>query len=325
MLVSGVSPRPRTTDELLDVRVLQRLERLDVRTRKLFAGKLLGERRSKKRGQSVEFDDYRTYVPGDDLRFIDWNVYARLDRLFLKLFLEEEDLAVHIALDASLSMDAGENPTKLLFAARLAAAISAIGLVNHNRVGITIFGLGGSQPMRRLPDLRGRRHLPQILNFLIDSAWSSRDSSSTRPEAIAGDFNNALRTIARLRVGKGVMLVLSDFLIQDGYESGLKGLAAAGGYDSFCLQILSPSEIEPERFAQSVTGDLRLTDAETGRAAEVTITAPLIKSYRKRLEQYCADLGAFCAARSMTHMLVRSDTDLETLVLDTLRRRGLLV
>lgn len=325
MLVSGTSPRPRSTDDLLDARILQRLERLDVRTRKLFAGKLLGERRSKKRGQSVEFDDYRTYVPGDDLRFIDWNVYARLDRLFVKLFLEEEDLAVHIALDASLSMDAGENPTKLMFASRVAAALAAIGLVNHNRVGLSVFGLGGEQSMRRLPDLRGRRHLPRVLNFLIDAAWSPRGTSTPTAATSVGDFNTALRTIARLRVGKGVMLVLSDFLIDGGYEAGLKGLAAAGGYDTFCLQVLSPSEIEPERFASSLTGDLRLTDVESGRATEVTVTAPLIKRYRERLERYCADLGGFCAARSMTHLLVRSDGDIESLVLDTLRRRGLLV
>src|SRR6188508_840230 len=116
-----------TTEQLLSPQLLAQLERLELMSRKIFRGRMKGERRSKRKGQSVEFADFRNYVPGDDLRFIDWNLYARMDRLFLKLFLEEEDLHVYILIDASTSMEFGE-PTKLQYAKQLAAALGYIGL-----------------------------------------------------------------------------------------------------------------------------------------------------------------------------------------------------
>lgn len=339
MIVGATTPRPARIEDLLDSRLSARLDRLDFRTRKIFAGRLQGERRSKKRGQSVEFDDYRDYVPGDDLRHIDWNIYARFDRLFIKLFLEEEDLALHVALDASASMDAGE-PSKLLFGARLAMALAYVGLCGNNRVGMSIFGAPGStmnvddageQPRQasiaRLSDLRGKHHVPRIARFIMDSMWpeSRRGGPAGGPGLIT--FSDAMTTIARQRIGKGVMVVISDFLISPeagGCETGLRNLAAAGGYDTWCVQVLSPGELEPEREVRAgVTGDLRLTDVETGRAAEVTITAPLIRKYKERLEAYCAGLREFCLARQMTHILTRTDASLESLILETLRRQGM--
>lgn len=338
MLYTPDHQRPAKVDDLLDPRLAARLDAVDLRTTRIFSGKLQGERRSKKRGQSVEFDDYRDYTPGDDLRHIDWNVYARFDRLFIKLFLEEEDLSLHIALDASASMHAGR-PAKALFGARLAAALAYIGLVNNNRVSITVLG-GASAAgaddeagsplasLRRLPELRGRRHVPRVAQFLIDSVWGAPGSPQVASGGPATSFSESLATIARMRVGKGVMVVLSDFLIEPergGYEAGLRALAAAGGYDTWCVQVLSPAELEPEReVQQGVAGDLRLIDVETGRAAEVTMTAGLIKQYKQRLEQYCADLHAFAASREMTHLIARSDAPIDALVLDTLRRRGMI-
>ncbi len=347
MIVGTSAPRPTKIEDLLESRLSARLDRLDFRSKKIFAGKLQGERRSKKRGQSVEFDDYREYVSGDDLRHIDWNVYARFDRLFIKLFLEEEDLALHVALDASASMDAGE-PSKLLFGARLAMALAYVGLCGNNRVGLSVFGAPGmyspSPPLpagemsessrtegaiSRLPDLRGKHHVPRVAKFLMDSVWPESRRSGPAGGAGLTTFSDALTTIARQRVGKGVMVVISDFLIDPrtspgGYEIGLRGLAAAGGYDTWAMQVLSPSELEPEREIQAgVTGDLRLTDVESGLATEVTITGPLIKKYKERLERYCNDLHSYCAARQISHVLARSDASLETLMMDTLRRQGL--
>src|SRR5215470_8351509 len=135
-----VSTAPRN-DLLLDPTFMARLDQLDLISRKLLAGKMKGERRSKRRGQSVEFDDYRNYVVGDDLRFIDWNIYARLDRLFLKLFLEEEDLALYVLLDVSKSCDYGD-PNKATYIKKVAAALAYIGLVNYNRVSVTAFANG---------------------------------------------------------------------------------------------------------------------------------------------------------------------------------------
>lgn len=339
MLFSPAQNRPSKLDDLLDPRLAARLDAVDFRTRRVFAGKLQGERRSKRRGQSVEFDDYRDYTPGDDLRHVDWSVYARFDRLFIKLFLEDEDLSVHIALDASPSMHAG-TPAKALAAARLAAALAYVGLVNNNRVSASVFGLSppprddGVEPgplasLRRLPDVRGRRHLQRVSQFLIDSIWPAGGVVGQGTGAGAAlSFSDALTTIARQRTGKGVMVVISDFLVapeQGGYEAGLRSLSAAGGYDTWCVQVLSPGEVEPEReVQQGVAGDLRLTDVETGRGAEVTMTAGLIKQYKDRLDRYCAGLHAFAAAREMTHVLVRSDAPVETLLLDTLRRQGML-
>jgi hypothetical protein len=158
----------------------------------------------------------------------------------------------------------------------------------------------------------------------MDAAWPDSRRGG------AGSFSDALTAIARQRVGKGVMAVISDFLIDPapsgggGYEPGLRALAAAGGYDTWAIQILSPSELEPEREIKAgVTGDLRLTDVETGKATEVTITGPLIRKYKERLERYCNDLHTYCAARQIAHLVVRTDAPLDTLVLETLRRQGM--
>ncbi len=353
MLASTSGAGPKSFDELLDPRLLARLARLDVRSLRVFMGKLQGERRSKRRGRSVEFDDHRNYVPGDDPRFIDWSVYARLDKLFIKLFLEEEDLALHVVVDASLSMRAGE-PDKLLFAARTAAALGAIGLTKQNRVALTVFGAPGAG-IAHLADQRGRRNLRRFVEFLRENAWPDGEgapfpspsgrgpgrgavgvssshsgddhaSSNTTPRAgKTTGFNDALAAIARQRSSSGVLIILSDVLIADGYERGLRLLAAAGGFDVYCLQVLAPGEIEPERdMAAGVAGDLRLTDIETGAAAEVTMTAALIKRYKERLDAYCDGLHQYCTAREMSHLLVRSDSSIEELLLGRLRKAGAL-
>src|SRR5579864_9439108 len=138
---------------LLDPSFMARLDQLDVISRKMLIGKMKGERRSKRRGQSVEFADYRNYVVGDDLRFIDWNIYGRLDRLFLKLFMEEEDLSLYILVDVSKSCDYG-NPIKSNYIKQVAAALGYIGLVNYNRVNVVAMSSG---IVAETGPLRGRR------------------------------------------------------------------------------------------------------------------------------------------------------------------------
>jgi uncharacterized protein (DUF58 family) len=298
--------RPAKLEELIDSRLMARLEQVDILSRKIFAGKLQGERRSKKRGVSVEFADYRHYAHGDDLRFVDWNIYARLDKLFLKLFLEEEDLSLILAIDASSSMDWG-NPGKFLFAQKLAMALGYIGLVNHNRVSLYAFNEGGLEP---LSSLRGRRRTREMGQWILDR----------QPSGSSG-FADAMRTIALGRQGKGVMVILSDFLFKEGYEKGLRYLSG-GGYDTFLLQILSPEEIDPAR--HGLAGDLRLTDIEDDDAAEVTISAALLKRYKENLNAYCGMLREFCVRRGMMHLTIDTATDLVALLMDYLRKRGLL-
>ncbi len=299
-------PRPKRVDDLIDSALMAKLDQVDVVSRKIFAGKLQGERRSKKRGVSVEFADYRHYVHGDDLRFVDWNIYARLDRLFLKLFLEEEDLSLLIAIDRSASMDWG-NPNKFVFAQQLAMALGYIGLVNNNRVSLYGFN---REEMLPLPSLRGRRRTRDIGTWLLDLEPGGESA-----------FDDAMRTVALTRQGKGVMIILSDFMFKEGYEKGLRYLAG-GGYDTFCMQLLSPEEIEPAK--HGLGGDLRLTDIEDDDTAEVTVSAALLKRYKENLDAYCGKLRDFCVRRGISHLTIDTSTDLTTLLLDYLRRRGLL-
>ncbi len=345
MLASPATRRPTTIDELIPAQLAGALDSVDIASRRIFPGKLQGERRSKARGRSVEFEDFRQYVPGDDLRHIDWNVFARLDRFFIKIFQEEQDLAVHLVLDASASMDAG-NPNKLLVAQRIAMALGYSALAGNNRVAAWIFGGGGgtaapgaSAGLRAMPAVRGKRAGQQLARFIIDQTWPPppaspvRDGPSPSAEQLAaGEFTTALKTIARSRTGRGVVIVLSDFLIPptpSGYAEGLTMLAGGGStpWDVVLLQVLSPGELDPlsetdGHGGKIVLGDLRLTDVETGRVAEVTVTPDLVKSYLSRLESYQRKLTEFAAQRGMTHLVVRSDADVAKLVLDELRKRG---
>ncbi|MDX2147289.1 MAG: DUF58 domain-containing protein [Planctomycetota bacterium] len=333
-------------DALLDPRLAARLERLDVFSRKILSGKLLGERRSKRRGRSIEFDDFRDYTPGDDLRHIDWNAYARLDRLFIKLFREEEDLALHLVVDASPSMDTG-NPNKLLFALRLATALGAIGLANQNRVSASVLGRrvapktlaaidasppaasSNQLPFASLRPLRGRTSLHALARFFA-AALDPSASTNSEPLSLVpapADLNTSLRSLASRGLGRGICVVMSDFLDEPGVDAGLRALAATdpGVMDIYCLHVLSPGEVNPELERDAgLQGDLRLTDAETGRAREVTVSPALIARYRRSVDRFCADLRARCLSLGLAPLRVTTDAPIERVVLDSLRRGGLL-
>ncbi|OPX21354.1 MAG: hypothetical protein B1H04_06820 [Planctomycetales bacterium 4484_123] len=295
--------RPRRLSDLLDPAFMASLDVLDVMSRKILQGKLQGERRAKRRGRSVEFADHRPYVVGDDLRFVDWNIYGRLDQLFLKLFLEELDLSVQILIDTSGSVAMGE-PSKELAIKKLAAALGYVGLVNNNRVTLSAFadGLRG-----QAANMRGRRYAQRLADFLL----------GIRAEGLS-HFERACAQLAARRAGAGVLIVISDFLFKEGYEAGLRRLTCQQ-YDLYLIQVLSPQEIEPD-----LTGDLKLLDIEDGDAAEVTISAALLEYYKRNLAGYCNELKDFCRRRGMTYLLTNSAERMEDFVLKTLRRFGLL-
>src|SRR5437763_5456687 len=189
---------PETQDgPLLEPHFLARLEQLELVSRKIFLGRMKGERRSKKKGQSVEFADYRNYVIGDDLRHLDWNLFGRLDKLFIRLFMEEEDLHFYVLIDNSLSMDFG-NPTKLHYAKQVAAALGFIGLVNMDRVVVEAFNDRLTQSM---PAVRGRRSLWRLMDFLqkLEPAGPS-------------DLKRSLKSFSLKCRGKGIVVLLSDFM-----------------------------------------------------------------------------------------------------------------
>lgn len=292
-----------TLVELLGKDFLVRLDSLDVLSRKLFQGKMQGERHSKRRGQSVEFADHRPYSAGDDLRFIDWNIFARLEQLFLKLLVEEQDLTIHVLMDCSASIDTGE-PSKLLAMKKLAAALCYISLVNNNRVTLSLFADGLTWQMA---NLRGRAQMHQLAEGLLKC-----------PAEGSTDFEKACRQLKATRSGWGVVIVLSDFLFKAGYQEGLKRLLSRR-YDLYAIQVLSPQELEP-----SMAGDLQLVDMEDGDVAEVTISFELLKRYKHNLACWCAELRQFCTRRGATYVMAHSAQPTERLVVDYFQRIGLL-
>ncbi len=293
-----IQPQP-----LLDPDFLHRLEQLELVSRKVFLGRMKGERKSKRKGQSVEFMDFRSYVVGDDLRFLDWNLFGRLDRLFIRLFLEEEDLHFYILLDNSLSMDFG-TPTKLHYAKQMAAALAFVGLVNLDRVVIEAYSDKLTQSM---PAARGRRSLWRVMDFLqrLEAAGPS-------------DLRAALRTFSLKCPGKGVVVLLSDFMDKGGYEEALRYLVAKQ-MDIYVIQILSKEETDPE-----IVGDLKLLDVEDEDVAEITVSGPLLKRYKQNLAAFRASLQEFCNRRGITYLFTSNQVPFERLIFSYLRQRGLL-
>jgi len=291
-----------TTTPLLSPELLARLEAMELVSRKVFRGRMKGERRSRRKGQSVEFADFRNYVPGDDLRFIDWNTYARLDRLFLKMFLEEEDLHFYALIDASASMDFGD-PTKFRYACQLAAALGFVGLVRGDRVKIETIG----QPAgRSAPIFRGRRSLWRMLDHLEGLAPGE---NRTLAEGVK---NFCLRNS-----GKGIVVLISDLMDKSGYAGALRYLLAQD-MDIYLIHVLSAEECDPE-----LTGDLRLIDCEDGDEAEITVTGPLLKRYKETLAAFVGSAKEFCTRRGILYLMARNDVPVEQLITGYLRERGL--
>lgn len=321
MIISPAPSLPTSLEELLGRSLAAKLDRLDLLSRKIFAGKLPGERRSKRRGRSVEFDDYRNYVAGDDLRHVDWNILARFDRFVVKLFREEEDLSLHLLVDASPSMNAG-TPNKLVFAHQLAMALSYIGVVNQNRVSLGVFGVP-NQPLKRLAPIRGRPAVARIADLLLTTLKAASDTPAAPAPA---ELASAMRSVAASASGRGVLVVISDFLAPEGLAPGLNALASlsGAGYDVYCLQTLAPSELDPTKQEPRLLGDLRLTDVESGRATEVSISPRVIARYRAAVSRYTDQLRADCRSRGLAHLLVPTDTPVESLVISSFRKSGML-
>jgi uncharacterized protein (DUF58 family) len=296
--------RPQKSDEpLLSPEFMTKLEQLEILSRKIFVGRLKGERRSKRRGESVEFADYRNYVVGDDLRFLDWNIYARLEKLLLKLFLEEEDLNVTVLFDTSKSMDWG-SPSKGLYVKRVAAALAYIGLVNYDRVSLYGYSDTLAHEMRAG---RGRKLIDQVIRFLEQI-----------PLEGTSDFTTVAKRFAVRHTAKGVVVVLSDFMDKGGYADGLRYLLGRD-LDLYVIHVLSPEEIDP-----GLAGDLRLRDVEDEDIAEVTISKPLLDRYKANLQSYCGDLKNHCTRRGITYLFTSTRVAFDVLVLAYLRQRGLL-
>ena len=307
-------------DSLLTPELLRRLEQFQLLAARRAKSSAKGERRSRARGQSVEFADYRNYVHGDDFRYLDWNLYGRLERLFLKLYEEERELPVRIFLDASESMSFGE-PRKFGFARQVAAAIGYVALSGFDRVSVVPFpaldsiaarGENDLQPATFNLELAARGALRSVRGK--KSAIQFFQNLSRLTASGSANLNQALRRGALEARQAGLAVVLSDFLDPAGYEPGLTALVARG-FQVDIVQILAPDELAPTTF-----GDLRLVDSETGGMQEVTFGRFRMKAYQQTVQNFLQRLREFCQARGINFFTASSNTSLEELLLKQLRQ-----
>ena len=289
------------TQSAFDSEFLKKLEYLYIVSKKIFAGRIKAERRSTRRGVSVEFADYRNYTPGDDFRYIDWNAFARLDELLLKLYEEREDLHIYFLVDVSQSMTYGELP-KLIYAKRVAAALAYIGLSNLDRIGITAFN---TTDMNRLPTERGKGKIFTVLNFL-DQINGSGETN------LEHAFQNFVHQTKR----RGLVVLISDLFDPKGFTAGLNMLKFQK-HDLFVIHIIDEKEAEP-----TLLGDYHLVDVETNQLRPVTINENHIKRYQALFQKYCDDLDRYCRQREISLVRTMTKAPFEELILRIFRMGG---
>ncbi|MDR5684179.1 MAG: DUF58 domain-containing protein [Armatimonadota bacterium] len=287
---------------LLDSEFLRSLEQLSLLARRRVRGGTYGERRSFTLGRGVEFADYRSYQVGDDTRYVDWNVLSRLDRLFVKLFREEEDLDVHLIVDASASMRFG-NPSKLDHARRLAAALGYVALANLDRVGAVFVRDGAG---RALPPRRGRHHALHLFSFLESEGAHGGTS-------LAG----AIRDYTQRTRRRGMAVLITDLFDLSGFEAPLKMLRYRR-FETFLVQVLSDEEIAP-----ALQGDLRLVDSETGDAVDVTADGVALEAFERARDAFFADVERFCFRHGIEYLRTTTSVPVRDLVLRYMRMGGL--
>ena len=296
-----LSPRRAQLTPLLSNKVLDGLERLRIASRRRFTNKSRGEHLSGKGGRSTEFSDYRDYAPGDDTRFVDWNAFARLNRPYMKVYRQEEEMHVVILVDASASMGF---EGKLHLAKSLGAAFGIMGLLGDERVSAYAFN-GSEGPVARLSPCVGRASLPRLLRF-----FEAVEAGGDAPVELA------VETFLRRHTGRGVAVVLSDFLTFGDLGRALN-LLWSSGLEAFGLQILSPSEIEPE-----LDGDLRLVDCESQATLDVGAGGGLLEFYREHRLAYEGRVAGLCRQRGGRFASISSAGGVERVLFDLLRRRG---
>ena len=284
---------------LFDDEFLKKLEYLNIISKRLFAGQLRAERRTRRRGTGLEFADYRAYVAGDDFRYLDWKAYLRLNRLILKLFEEEEDLPIYFFIDSSQSMNYGQ-PTKLDYARRVAAALCYIGLANLDRVNVVSFADGVKS---ELPPQRGKGRIFKIFKFLTDINPSCETDART-----------SFKTYCTETRRRGLAVVISDFFDGHGFERALDILRHFR-HDVFVIHIASHEEIDPK-----LRGELLLVDAESNQTREITITPSLLTAYQAEYEKYCEAIETYCGRYQLGYVRTVTDFPFEELVLKVFRQ-----
>jgi len=290
-------------EDLFDDDFQRKLDYLAIVSRRVFAGRMRAERRTKKTGSGVEFADHREYQPGDDFRYLDWNVYQRFDKLLLRLFEEEEDLAIYLIVDASGSMAFGGGD-KLRYAKRVCAALAYVGLANLDRVCIVSTS---DRVMMRMAETRGKARIFKVFRFLreLESAGTT-------------DLGDALKTFVAQHKRRGLAVLISDLYDPQGFERGINVLRY-NKFDPFVVHIVDKTEEKPKLF-----GDVLLYDCETGDEREVTVTPKVLARFREEYEKYIHDIDRFCATRQVPYVRADVSVAFDELILRVFRRGGFL-
>lgn len=289
-------------DDLFDEEFQRRLDVLALVSRRVYAGRTRAERRSKKVGSGIEFADHREYVPGDDLRYLDWNVYQRLGRLLVRLYEEEEDLSVYVLLDVSRSMAFGD-PPKLRYAKKIAAALAYMALANLDRVSVLTFAdaIAG-----RLAPTRGKNRIFKVFDFL-------RPAQAEGQTGIA----DAMRTFVAQNKRRGIVVLISDLYDPAGFEEAINTLRY-GKFEPTVIQIFDPIEVRPP-----LHGDVRLVDNETGEHREITVTPKILERYAAAHAAYRKRIETFCTEKQVAYFPIETTVPFDEAILGMLRRGGM--
>jgi uncharacterized protein (DUF58 family) len=297
------STPPPAKDDLFDEEFQRKLDYLALVSRRVFAGRLRAERRSKKTGSGIEFADHREYTAGDDFRYLDWNVYGRSGKLLLRLFEEEEDLSIYILLDCSRSMGFGD-PPKFDHARKLAAAMAYVGLANLDRVAMIAFS---SQVEKQLPSSRGKGQIFKVFDFL-------RGTKSEGDTALA----DVAKVFTSQHKRRGIAIVISDLYDPDGFERGINAIRYQK-YEPIVIHVTDPREADP-----GARGDVTLYDVETGETREVTLTQGMIDQYKKAHADWRKQIDDFCKARQVPYVAADITGSFDDQVLYLFRRLGIM-
>jgi uncharacterized protein (DUF58 family) len=287
-------------EKIFDSEFLRKLDSIVLNIRMTMNSGSGGNRKSRSKGSSVEFSDFREYSLGDDFRRIDWNAYGRFDRLFVKLFMEEREAMVNIFIDASRSMYFGE-PKKSLMALKLAGILSYLALNNLDRVCINT--LAGSA-VKQSPSFNGRSMFQRCTDFLEDMQFEG-----------ATDLGTAIKK--KEFKGSGISIVFSDFFTPGGIESAVKYLLYKK-QEVVLVHILSPEELEP-----ALEGQLRLLDSETGETKDISVTPALLKQYYIRLNGFVSGIREYCSRMGVTYIQASSAAPMEKIVFEEFTRAGI--
>ncbi len=289
--------------DLFDDDFQKRLETLAIVSRRVFAGRMRAERRTKKKGSGIEFADHRDYVAGDDFRYVDWNVYQRFGRLLVRMFEEEEDLSVYFIVDCSTSMGFGDG-SKFDQARRLCAALAYVALANLDRVTIVA---ANESIVARMPTTRGKGRIFKVFQFL----------RKVEPDGVT-DLEDSLKTFVAQHKRRGLAVLISDLYDPAGFEQGINVLRY-NKFEPYVLHVVDPREARPD-----LKGDVRIYDCETGEEREVTVTQKMLERMERAWNDYKDEVERFCVSRQVPYFVADVTTPFDDLVLRVFRRGGFL-